>query len=308
MSYILQALKRAQVDLNERAVARGAVRSSRARARRPLWPWLVGGGLAISALVIGTLFVTTHRPGLAVVAPPPAAVENAETPVAAEAPKSEAPAPPALTESSRTEPAPRGEAHAAPASSEPTATVPAESKPSPTNLAPVHAQQGSHRSRPAETRNGEVQAMQAPAAAAPAPRPDTALALVQPPPPVRPASPPQARPSAPEPAIGPRQPAAPDLPADPPARRRRRARRGEPTSAPEPATTLPTPGSGAEAALKIEVLVWAADPKQRMVYMNGLKYVEGQKLESGAILEQIVEDGIVLVHNGQRIRVKAAPR
>ncbi len=146
--------------------------------------------------------------------------------------------------------------------------------------------------------------MPAPAAAAPTPRPDTALALVQPPAPVRPAPPAPARPSAPDPAIVPQQPAAPDPPADPPARRRRRAPRGEPTSAPEPATTLPTRRSGSELNLKIEVLVWAADPKQRMIYLNGLKYVEGSKLEGGAVLEQIIEDGIVLIHNGQRIRVK----
>jgi len=57
--------------------------------------------------------------------------------------------------------------------------------------------------------------------------------------------------------------------------------------------------------LKIEVLVWADDPKDRMVFLNGRKYVEGQALTGGAVIEQIAEDGIVLVHEGQRVRVQA---
>ena len=51
--------------------------------------------------------------------------------------------------------------------------------------------------------------------------------------------------------------------------------------------------------------MWAADPKQRMVYLNGRKYVEGQALENGAVIEQIAESSIVLAHQGQRIRVKS---
>jgi hypothetical protein len=306
MSYILQALKRAQVDRNDHALARGAARSSTAAARRLLWPWVVGGGLAISALVVGIGFVTTHQ---LVVEPPPGSAEDAAAP-AAEASKSEAPASPAPTESAHRDSGPQEGAHSAQASAEPTPTIsaaPAESKPSPINGAPLRAQQDNHGSRP-EAKNGEVPAMQAAGAATPTPRTDTTLALVQPPPPARPAPPVQVRPPAPDSAIVPRQPSAPDPPADPPSRRRRRAARGEPSSAPEPTTTLPAARSGSEFDLKIEVLVWAADPKQRMVYLNGLKYVEGSKLEDGAVLEQIIEDGIVLVQNGQRIRVNVAPR
>jgi hypothetical protein len=307
MSYILQALKRAQVDQNDHALARGAARSSTAAARRPLWPWLVGGGLATGALVVGIGFVITHQ---LVVEPPPGAADNTAASTAAEASKSEAPAPPAPTESAPRDSAPQEGARSAQASAEPTPTiaaVPAESKPSPINGAPLRAQQDNYRSRP-ETKNGEVPSMQTSGAATPTPRADTTLALVQPPAPVRPAPPAQVRPPAPDSAIVPRQPAAPDPPADPPSRRRRRAPRGEPSSAPEPTSTLPAPRSGSEFDLKIEVLVWASDPKQRMVYLNGLKYVEGSKLAGGAVLEQIIEDGIILVQNGQRIRVKVEPR
>jgi len=40
-----------------------------------------------------------------------------------------------------------------------------------------------------------------------------------------------------------------------------------------------------------------------MVYVNGRKYVEGEKMENGAVIEEIVEDGIVLAYHGERILV-----
>ncbi len=59
------------------------------------------------------------------------------------------------------------------------------------------------------------------------------------------------------------------------------------------------------STLKVEVLVWAANPKERMVFLNGRKYVEGQVVEGGgAIIDQIAEDSVVLVHEGQRVRLR----
>ncbi|HEY7649719.1 MAG TPA: general secretion pathway protein GspB [Methylomirabilota bacterium] len=284
MSYILLALKRSQVDRDvEPAVVRGAARSSSASARRFLWPWLVGGGLAINALVIGAVFMATRQPALDVTepSPPPAPVATAETPKAVEEvkpPTAPAPVSPAPADSAAKAPTP-----AAPTSTVPAATMPAEAKPAPTNGT-----------------------LKAPTASAP--RPDAALALVQPPAPVRPPAPSPAQPSAPASAIVPR-PAPPDVPVEPSSRhRRRRAHRGVPNEGAQPVPMQPAPAPGAEMELKIEVLVWASDPKQRMVYMNGLKYVEGQRLENGAILEQIVEDGIVVVQNGRRVRVRSDSR
>jgi hypothetical protein len=40
-----------------------------------------------------------------------------------------------------------------------------------------------------------------------------------------------------------------------------------------------------------------------MVYVNGHKYVEGETLENGAILEHIEQDGIVVLQEGQRLRL-----
>jgi hypothetical protein len=90
----------------------------------------------------------------------------------------------------------------------------------------------------------------------------------------------------------------------PPSARRRRLQ--SPPVELAPATAPPAqPDDARESTLKIDMLVWAADPKQRMVYLNGRKYVEGQALENGAVIEQIAESSIVLTHQGQRIRVKS---
>ncbi len=61
---------------------------------------------------------------------------------------------------------------------------------------------------------------------------------------------------------------------------------------------------GMASKLKIEVLVWGDNPKNRMVFLNGRKYVEGQALTGGAVIERIDEDGIMLVHEGERVRVR----
>ena len=112
-------------------------------------------------------------------------------------------------------------------------------------------------------------------------------------------SPPPTVPAVPTPAQAP--PTLPGLtaapestaPAQTPARQ---ASPGEPTT---PATQVDPPESG----FKIDILVWGPDPKERMVYVNGRKYVEGETMENGAVIEHIVEDGIVLAHHGERILV-----
>jgi len=84
--------------------------------------------------------------------------------------------------------------------------------------------------------------------------------------------------------------------------------RAEP-GADEPASTEAGAHLRALAAkLKIEVLVWAANPRERLVFLSGRKYVEGQEIEGGAIVEQIAEASVVLAHEGQRVRLQAESR
>jgi general secretion pathway protein B len=54
------------------------------------------------------------------------------------------------------------------------------------------------------------------------------------------------------------------------------------------------------AALKLEMVVNADDPTERAVYISGRRYVTGQSLEPGAMIESIAPDAVVLRWAGQR--------
>ena len=239
MSYILEALKRAEADRKAEAVGTPARRRpAPSAAPRPLWPWLVGGGLVLNALVGGAVFLVSRGSSPAVNVPAPAGVERTEvvagTPPAVEAPGTEAPR----------------------------ASTPSTEKKVAEGAAPVQRRR------------------EAPAVASP--RPD--------------GSPAPAPPTAPSSRTAPAQPPAPPQ------------RTAPVQSAETPQPAAPTQASSLQdlaSKLKIEVLVWAADPKDRMVFLNGRKYVEGQALTGGAVIEQIAPEGIVLVHEGQRVRVQA---
>src|SRR5262249_16613620 len=114
------------------------------------------------------------------------------------------------------------------------------------------------------------------------------------------------RPSAPSASAAP-GPAA----ADETSRQRRRRERAElraiPAEPPAGNQVLPLPPPQT-IQLKIDMLLWAAEPRDRMVYVNGHKYVEGQTLENGAVLEHIEPDGIVVIQEGRRVRLRSEAR
>jgi hypothetical protein len=62
------------------------------------------------------------------------------------------------------------------------------------------------------------------------------------------------------------------------------------------------PGSNVTLArLALDVLVYSDVPAERLVFINGRKYVEGQAVSDDAVVEQITPDGAILRHAGQRI-------
>src|SRR5439155_25853809 len=84
-----------------------------------------------------------------------------------------------------------------------------------------------------------------------------------------------------------------------------------PSSAPEqpvaPESGPPREGQ-AKPPIRIDILVWALNAKDRLVYVNGRKYVEGDTLENGAIIDQIVQDGVVVFHHDQRMLIRYESR
>lgn len=69
--------------------------------------------------------------------------------------------------------------------------------------------------------------------------------------------------------------------------------------------TLPTHGDlvagGASLPeLHLDIHVHSGEPAERFVFVNMRKYVEGQTLSEGSVLERITPDGAVLNHHGLR--------
>ena len=219
---------------------RQRARPAAARARRPLWPWLVSGGLVLNAAVIAAVLLVPRPPDVAPTRTGPRADTETETPVVESATTPRPPTPPvAVIEE------------------------------------PVRS------GRP----------------------PD--VPMLAPPPVIRPPITPEAvRPVAPPASFAP----APSFASEETARQRRRHERTElgavPAQPPVGNQVLPAQ----ERQLKIDMLVWAAEPAARMVYVNGQRYVEGQTLENGAVLEHIEPDGIVVIQAGQRLRLRSEAR
>lgn len=68
---------------------------------------------------------------------------------------------------------------------------------------------------------------------------------------------------------------------------------------------LPTHGSLVAGGMtlpemKLDIHVYSPNPKDRFVFVNMRKYVEGQSTNEGAMLERITADGAILNQNGTR--------
>src|SRR5262249_9394724 len=137
---------------------------------------------------------------------------------------------------------------------------------------------GSSRPQPAGTTDTGVRRLEMPGAAAP--QPDRALAIA--PPAVSRPAPAPVRPAAAGPEIAPEEPWVPEWTSG---TRRHRAARASSLGEPRPVTTPSGPPAPAadvevESRPRLEVLVWAADPEKRMVYLNGRRYVQGEALQN----------------------------
>ena len=69
----------------------------------------------------------------------------------------------------------------------------------------------------------------------------------------------------------------------------------------------PAPPTPAErAGLKLEALIYSDVPAQRMVFINGRRYVEGDTVEGRLRVEEIQEDGVALSDQGRRFTLRVA--
>ena len=283
MSYILDALKRAE---QQRGGAARAIRAPRAfptegASRR--WPWLVGGAAGMAVLVVTiALWPTTASP------PPASTSAPAEVPAVAAktVPVDLAPrAGPA-----RPEPVARpavGSSDVSRAASAPAAPPAAEPRPSPAidrrapaRVAPPAAERStaSRLAPPAAEERSKIGSLTSPPAPVERSAPSHAVA-----PPVVRSAPPPAERVAPPPEVTRAVPPRP--------------------SAPEPAAPAGDI-KAMTAKISLQVLSWAPEPKDRFVFLNGRRYSEGQKIDDQLLVEHIMEDGVVLSFQGERVTIK----
>jgi Type II secretion system protein B len=112
-------------------------------------------------------------------------------------------------------------------------------------------------------------------------------------------------PSRPEPSIPAVPPAAvpaPSAPASP------RPRSGTPTiqATPAPAPAPRPPASPETASLRLEALIYADAPAERMVFINGRRYREGDSIDGRLRIEEIREEGVELSDQGRRFTLRVA--
>jgi hypothetical protein len=72
-----------------------------------------------------------------------------------------------------------------------------------------------------------------------------------------------------------------------------------------PAASTATPPAPAAPAfdvskLTLQVVVYSEIPAQRMVFIDGRRYVEGDALDAETTVERITPDGVVLNRGGRR--------
>ena len=275
MSYILDALRKAERDHQVSRVPTLATAHGGVDLRRASWIWPVAGGvLAVGGLVAAyTLqWAPVHafrRDPVGQLKPPVTSAVVASSPD--------------------------------PAVSAPLVVPAPERPPSPPANPPAE--------HPAAARSSAGSSV-APSVSSTPPRPASSAARRAPTIPTRPgkadtATTPAIRPSAPSVA---RSAASPPIDRD--------ALREPGTSADAltpPATAAVTPSDGgssrtappapapASLRLALDVLVYSEVPAERLVFINGRKYVEGQMVDEGAVIEHITPDGAILRHEGRQI-------
>lgn len=294
MSYILDALRKAAEQRGSTAsvlfrpapVQPGVARSWR-------MPWIVVGGLlALNVVVLAWTFRPSGAPDA-----PPTASESSASPGVAMAPPPVASAPAPAVPSAPSAALPSTAAAVAPAPSVVGPAVTPAQRPAdlvPPSHAPVVGPTPKTVPSPLTQRATASRAVPTEPPAIGSERPSVPPTAV----PERPGVPPTAVPE--RPAI----PSAVEPPSSPRSRAERRAGVIQ-TMPPQPAAPSPSAkATGSRDALKLEVVSYSDTPAQRLVFISGRKYVEGDTTEGGFRVEQIKEDSVVLSDQGERFTLR----
>jgi general secretion pathway protein B len=84
---------------------------------------------------------------------------------------------------------------------------------------------------------------------------------------------------------------------------------------PAAAPVAPSPPASADISpgspefiqrMKLQVVVYSDVAKQRMVFIDNRKYIEGQSIDGRVVVESIVPDGAIVLYQGQRFKLRAS--
>ena len=278
MSYIYEALKRAE-DENAKGVAapRPVGRPAFFAARPRWWLWALIAVLGANAAVLVTLILVRGSRSPDVTMATTASTEPVAGPLVSP--------PPGDDTTRMTPPAPQ--AAVPPAST--VAPTPPVARPAPPASPPVapavrSARSAAAPSTPPAPPSARPVAPSPPVAERPTTPVTPSVPRLDPPPPAstpsavaRPASPPTAAPAAPVSPSGSAVPAP-------------KAPTGEGTAPP----AVETP------KLQIQAVVYSDVPAQRMVFIDGRRYAEGDKIDAETVVERITPEGAVVTRRGQR--------
>ena len=59
--------------------------------------------------------------------------------------------------------------------------------------------------------------------------------------------------------------------------------------------------------MEISIHLYSDTPANRMIFINGRKYIEGDRIEGLYLIESITPEGAVLSYRGAEASIKAAP-
>ena len=108
------------------------------------------------------------------------------------------------------------------------------------------------------------------------------------------------------PATSATSPATPPVTPPEPARPRMGTPTLQATPRPAPVSVPRAPIPPEAAGLKLEALIYADTPAERMVFINGRRYREGDSIDGRLRVEEIREEGVDLSDQGRRFTLRVA--
>ncbi|HEY3188986.1 MAG TPA: general secretion pathway protein GspB [Solirubrobacteraceae bacterium] len=79
-----------------------------------------------------------------------------------------------------------------------------------------------------------------------------------------------------------------------------------PATAPPPAPAAPPPADTPK--LQVQVVLYSEVPAERLVFIDGRRYAEGDKVDADTVVERITPQGAVVVRNGRSFTLTSGSR